>query len=125
MGGIRARLTLARLRRVAGCAAWPPRSGQRMGARRPLILSQLGCGVGAWFVARICARSVRLGQVVACGTISRARGRRVRRGRGGLLLQMRLNRRVIFIGAAIGHIVGLALCASTTSLIGSVYFAAG
>jgi uncharacterized membrane protein YgdD (TMEM256/DUF423 family) len=38
---------------------------------------------------------------------------------------MRLHRATIFVGAAIGHIVGIALCVSTTSPIGSVYFAAG
>jgi hypothetical protein len=45
------RLTLARPRRLAGCAAGPPRDGREEGTRRPLIFYRLG--VGAWFVARI------------------------------------------------------------------------
>jgi hypothetical protein len=31
----------------------------------------------------------------------------------------------IFVGAAFGHIIGIAICVSTTSPTGSVYFAAG
>ena len=57
--GGRARLTLARPPGVTGCAAWPPRDGQRDGraAASYIVITRLRAG--ARFVARICAHPLR------------------------------------------------------------------
>src|SRR5947209_3861272 len=71
--GGRARLTLARPLGVTGCAAGPPRDGQRDGraAASYLVITRLR--VGARFVARICTHPATPGLLM----VDRAKGRRV------------------------------------------------